>query len=241
MPIDSTALSTCILLSEKINGIVLRNYEYDSTRLLRRMLEYASSEPQNKLLKRYTFEYNNKNKLTRIRETNLTEQDKSFIYELDYINANSKQLKLIRPFRVYNSGARVEDTLTVKYATNGRVSEIKSLRGLSSKWEYDSSGNVKKWLIHKPLMSSDSLLAEYGAFDDKVNIYAFSEGMQLLNLLSGRAPSRRNPLRYTANGQSVEATYQYNEKRVPTQSVLKFKSSNNTLRETVYTYELNCK
>ncbi len=31
-PEDPSALSTCILLSEKINGILLRAYEYDSLR-----------------------------------------------------------------------------------------------------------------------------------------------------------------------------------------------------------------
>lgn len=203
------------------------------------MLEYNANEQLNKVIKRYTFEYNSKKKVARIRETNLAEQDKSFIYELDYTTSN--RLKAIRPFRVYNSGARAEDTLTVILGNNGRITELKSLHGFISKWEYDSVGNVKKWLVRNLAMSSDSLLAEYGAFDDKVNIYAFSEGMQLLNLLSGRAHSIRNPLRYTAGGQSVEATYQYNEKRVPTQSVLKFKSSNNELRETVYTYQLSCK
>ncbi len=238
-PIDSTALSSCILLSEKVNGILLRAYEYDSSRNLTRMLEYSGTDQFNKMVKRYTFEYTSKNKLIRFRETNLAVKDMSYIYELDY--TNNTQLKAIRPLRVFNSGPRPEDTLTVIYGTDRQIAEVKSIRGISSKWEYDTAGNVKKWLIRTALMKSDSLLAEYGSFDDKVNIYAFSDGMQLVNLLSGRAHSRRNPLNYTALGQSVEATYQYNNKRVPTQAVLKFKSPNNVLRETVYAYELSCK
>jgi len=239
MPMDSTALSSCILLNEKINGVLLRAYEYDTTRKLTYMTEYSGSSQLNKIVKRYTFEYNNSNRLTVIRETNLAERDKSFIYELDY---NSKsQVKTIRPFRVYNSGTRAEDTLSLVYGTNDRVAELTSLRGVTSKWEYDTANNVKKWLIRTPLMKSDSLLAEYGSSDDKVNIYSFSQGMQLINLLTGRAHSRRNPIKYTSLGQSVEASYQYNEKRVPTLAVLKIKSSDNLLRETVYAYELNCK
>jgi YD repeat-containing protein len=238
-PIDSTALSSCVLLTEKINGILLRAYEYDSTRHLERVLEYSGSEQANKVIKRYSFEYDSKYKLLRLRVTNLAERDKSYIYELDY--TTSAQLKTIRPFRVYNSGPRLEDSLGVTYGTNARITELKSKTGAVSKWEYDTAGNVKKWLIRTPLMKTDSIMAEYGSFDDKVNIYAFSEGMQLVNLLSGRAHSRRNPLTYTTAGQSVEASYQYNNKRVPTQAVLKFKSSNNTLRETVFSYELSCK
>ncbi len=238
-PEDPSALSTCILLSEKINGILLRAYEYDSLRKLTRMLEYSGTDPVNSLIKRYTFEYNSKNTLIGFRETNLAIKDQSYIYELDYTGTN--QLKAIRPFRVFNSGPRAQDTLTVMYGTNTRIAELKSIRGISSKWEYDTARNVKKWLVRTPLMKSDSLMAEYGSFDDKVNVYAFSQGMQLVNLLTGRAHSRRNPFNYTASGQSVEATYQYNDKRVPTQAVLKFKSNNNTLRETVYSYELNCK
>ena len=238
-PIDTSALSTCILLSERVNGILLRAYEYDSARNLTRVLEYSGNEPVNKIVKRYSFEYNAKNILIGFRETNLAVKDKSYIYELDY--SNSSQLKSIRPFRVYNSGLHAEDTLTIIYGNNAQIAEVKSLRGVSSKWEYDTAGNVKKWLVRTPLMKSDSLMAEYGSFDDKVNVYTFSQGMQLVNLLTGRAHSRRNPFNYTSSGQSVEATYQYNEKRVPTQAVLKFKSNNNTLRETVYAYELNCK
>jgi YD repeat-containing protein len=239
MPIDSTVLSPCVLLTEKVNGILLRAYEYDSTRHLERVLEYSGTEQSNKIVKRYSFEYNSKYKLLRLRETNLSVRDKSYIYELDY--NSSAQLKAIRPFRVYNSGPRLEDSLAVTYGTNDRIAELKSKTGAVSKWEYDTAGNVKKWLVRTPLMKADSIMAEYGSFDDKVNIYAFSEGIQLINLLAGRAHSRRNPLTYTTGGQSVEATYQYNNKRVPTQAVLKFKSSTNSLRETVFSYELGCK
>ncbi|MFN8344138.1 MAG: hypothetical protein U0X91_04005 [Spirosomataceae bacterium] len=237
-PVDSTALSSCILLSEKINGILLRAYEYDSTRKLTRMWEYAGSNLSNSLVKRYQFDYNSKNTLIRLHETNIAVQDRSYIYELDY---TGNRLTTIRPFRVFNSGLRADDTLNVGYDLNERIAEVKSRNGIRSKWEYDTGGNVTKWLIRTPLMKSDSLIAEYGSFDEKVSIYAFSKGIQLVNLLSGRAHSLRNPLRYTASGQSVEAIYQYNDERVPTLAVLKFKSNDNTLRETVYSYELSCK
>lgn len=239
-PIDSTAISSCILLSEKANGVLQRAYEYDSSRYLTRMLEYSGTEQSNKIVKRYTFEYAPKHKLLRFRETNLAVKDMNYIYELDYLN--STQLKAIRVLRVFNSGPRPEDTIGVLYDTNRRITELKSgARQITAKWEYDSAGNTKKWFVRGPLMTSDSLLAEYSSFDDKVNIYAFSEGVQLVNFLLGRAHSKRNPLIYNLLGQNTEVTYQYNDKRVPTQAVVKSKSANNVLRETVYTYELNCK
>ncbi|MFN3381134.1 MAG: hypothetical protein ACK41O_16875 [Runella zeae] len=237
--VDSTALSSCILMSERINDALLKTYEYDSLRRLTRVFEYGGIPQSNRLLKRYSFVYDSKSRILQFRETNLAVRDQNFIYNLTYNNKNI--LEAIEVQRVYNSGARSEDTLFVKYDPNNRLTELSSRRGVSSKWEYDTEGNAVKWFVKTPLMQADSLAAEYGNFDDKVNIYAFSQGIQLVNLLTGRAPSRRNPLNYTTSGQSVEASYQYNLKRVPTLAVLKYKTSNNTLRETVYSYELSCK
>lgn len=238
--VDSTALSTCVLLSERINNVLYRTYEYDTTRTLVRMLEYSNDAAANRVIKRYTFEYTKDNTLIRLRETNLQTRDQSYIYELAY--SNNKILNKIYTSRVFNSGSVANDTLQLTYDTgNQRVTEIKSATGITSKWEYDTASNVKKWLLNFPGRTTDSLMAEYGDHDDKVNIYAFSKGMQVLNLLKGRAYSRRNPLNYTLFNESTDITYQYNDKRVPTQSVLKINSNNNVLRETVYSYELSCK
>ncbi|WP_428657774.1 hypothetical protein [Runella sp.] len=238
--IDSTAISPCILLSERINNVLYRTYEYDSTRRLVRMLEYSANFSANQVVKRYTFEYSKENTLIRLRETNIQTRDQSYIYELNY--ANRTTLSTIYSFRVFNSGAVIDDTLKLTYTKdNHRVSELQSSKGITSKWEYDTAANVKKWLLHLPTKTTDSLIAEYGDHDDKVNIYAFSEGMQLLNLLNGRAQSKRNPLNYTLLKESTDVVYQYNDKRVPTLRVLKVKSNNNVLRETVYSYELDCK
>jgi len=226
-------------LSEQINGAVLRAYEYDSTRKLIRMVEYTGSIQLNKVLKRYTFEYNKESLLTRIRETNLAARDRSYIYELDYDGSN---VISIRPFRVYNSGPRAEDTLTVVYDDKNRVSQLLSIHSNDSKWEYDSVGNVKKWLIRTPDSSTDSLVAEYTSYDDKVNLNAFSKAIQIVNLLDGRPISKRNPLKYTFKGRNIDASYLYNEKRVPTEVILRYRSLSDTvLRETVYMYDLNCK
>lgn len=238
--VDSTALSTCVLLSERINNVLYRSYEYDSTRTLVRMLEYSTDAAANRMIKRYTFEYTKDNTLIRLRETNLQTRDQSYIYELAYSNRNT--LSTIYTFRVFNSGAVAQDTLKLVYnQDNQRVTELQSAKGVTSKWEYDTAANVKKWLLHFPGRTTDSLVAEYGDHDDKVNIYAFSKSMQVLNLLNGRAHSRRNPLNFTLLNESTDITYQYNDKRVPTLRVLKIKSNNNVLRETVYSYELSCK
>lgn len=236
--VDSTAISTCIPLSERINGALLHSFEYDSTRRLTRMIEYTGTEQLNKIVKRYTFEYN-KDVLTRIRETNLATRDRNFIYELDYKDGN---VTTIRPFRVYNSGPRAEDTLTVLYDEKNRVSELQSLRNGKSKWEYDTAGNVRKWLVRPIASLSDSLLAEYTEYDDKVNVYAFSKGIQLVNLINGRAASKRNPTKFSFLGTSNTVSYLYNEKRVPTEAVVKSRTtSDTTLRETVFLYQLDCK
>lgn len=238
--VDSTALSTCILLSERINSVLYRTYEYDSTRTLVRMLEYSTNASTNRVVKRYTFEYTKDNTLIRLRETNLQTRDQNYIYELAYSNRTT--LSTIYTFRVLNSGAVSQDTLKLVYnKDNQRIAELQSVKGITSKWEYDTAANVKKWLIRIPGTTKDSLVAEYGDHDDKVNIYAFSKGMQVLNLLNGRAHSRRNPLNYTLLKENTDITYQYNNKRVPTLRVLKIKSNNNVLRETVYAYELSCK
>lgn len=238
--VDSTALSTCVLLSEHINNVLYRSYEYDTTRTLVRMLEYSTDVSANRVIKRYTFEYTKDHTLIRLRETNLQTRDQSYIYELAY--SNSKTLSKIYTFRVFNSGAVAQDTLQLTYdSETQRVAEMKSVTGVASKWEYDTASNVKKWLLQLPGRTTDSLVAEYGDHDDKVNIYAFSKGMQVLNLLNGRSHSRRNPLNYTVLKESTDVTYQYNDKRVPTLRVLKIKSNNNVLRETVYAYELSCK
>jgi YD repeat-containing protein len=235
--VDSTSISTCIPLSERVNGALLRSFEYDSTRRLVRMVEYTGTEQLNKVTKRYTFEYNRNAQLTRIRETNVGVRDRNFIYELDYDGNN---VSTIRPYRVFNSGPRPEDTLKVVYDNNNRVTELQSLRGNRTKWEYDSAGNVKKWLV-RTAAGSDSLIAEYTAYDDKVNIYTFSKGIQFVNLLSGRAASKRNPTRFTYLGVASEVSYLYNEKRVPTEAIVKFRTpSDTTLRETVYRYEQSC-
>ncbi|MFN4144251.1 MAG: hypothetical protein ACK4GN_00385 [Runella sp.] len=236
---DSTAFAPCILLSERINDVLLRAYEYDTTRRLTRMLEYSGTAQNNRIVKRYTFEYTPKGVLTQWRETNLAQRDQSFIYEIDYTNRGL--FDKIRAFRVFNSGPRIEDTLTFVYDDQDRISQLKSKIRPSSTWEYDADNNVKKWLIRKPSSTTDSLAAEYSTYDNKVNLYSFSRGIQLVHLLTGKAPSRRNPLTYTIGGENVEATYQYNDKGVPTQAVLKFRGPDNNLRETVFTYSLNCR
>ena len=239
LAVDSLANSPCILLSERINDVLYRAYEYDSSRQLLRLTEYSGNPAANRITKKYRFDYEKK-QLIRLTETNLTDRDQSFIYEMDY--DTDGKLEKIRPFRVFNSGPRAVDTLAVVYNDKNYITELNSVTTGSSKWEYDSVGNVKKWLIRLPIVAQDSILAEYNTYDDKTNLYGFSKDIQLLRLLNGNAPSRRNPLRYTFKGNNIESIYQYNPKGVPMQSILKIKSvSDSTFRETVFTYQLDCK
>lgn len=241
LSVDSLANSPCILLSERINDVLYRAYEYDSTRQLLRLTEYSGSLTANRITKKYRFDYEKK-QLARITETNLTTRDQSFIYEMDY-DSDGKLLK-IRPFRVFNSGLRAIDTLEVIYNDKNYITELSSVTTGSQKWDYDTAGlgNVKKWSIRLPLATQDSTFAEYNTYDDKTSLYGFSKTIQILRLLNGNAASRRNPLKYTFRGENIESIYQYNPKGVPTQSILKIKAlSDTTFRETVFTYQLDCK
>jgi hypothetical protein len=236
---DSLVNSTCILLSERINDVLYRAYEYDTARTLLRMVEYSANANFNRVTKRFRFDYD-KNELVRITETNLAARDQSMIYELDY--DSDKVLKTIRPFRVFNSGPRAMDTLTVKYDQRAYINELSSTRTGTKKWQYDSLGNVKKYTLRLPNATTDSTLAEFSSYDNKINLFAFSRAIQILRLLTGQAPSRRNPLSFVEFGQDVQATYLYNNQNVPTQGVFKSKALGDTvLRETVRSYQLNCK
>lgn len=228
-----------MLLSERVNDVLLRAYEYDTARVLLRMTEYSGSATANRVLKRYRFDYV-KSQLVRITETNLAVRDQSLIYEFDY--DSDKKLQTIRPFRVFNSSPRGIDTLTVKYDSRNYISELKSVRTGSRKWQYDSVGNVKKHLIQLPNMLTDSTLSEFSTYDNKTSLYGFSRTIQLLRLLNGQAPSRRNPLVYVENGQSLQTIYQYNNRNVPSQAILKTKAFGDmALRETVFSYQLECR
>jgi hypothetical protein len=239
LSVDSLVNSPCMLLSERINDVLFRAYEYDTAQLLLRMAEYSGNATANRILKRYRFDYT-QNRLVRITETNLAARDQSFIYEFDY--DSDKKLQTIRPFRVFNSGPRAVDTLAVKYDTRDYISELSSVRTGIRKWQYDSVGNVTKHLIRLPNMLTDSILTEFSTYDNKINLYGFSRTIQLLRLLNGQAPSRRNPLVYVERGQSVQTIYQYNNRSIATQAIVKMKALGDiSLRETVFSYQLECR
>ncbi len=241
LSVDSTLKSPCVVLSEKINNLLYRQYEYDSLNRLTRLSEYNGST-NNRVLRRYTFLYNAAGRLSQFNETNLAERDKSYIYDVDY-DANNN-VAALRKFKVYNSGPRNVDSLTVLYDESKRIVELKSSADVSYKWQYDSLGNAKNWLIRTAAMTQDSVLAQYTSYDKNTNLYAFSKGIQLVNLLMGRAPSRRNLLTYKIGNVLYQATYQYNTQNVPTQSVLKAMNVSGTDTskvETVFSYDLRCK
>ncbi len=242
LAVDSTLSSPCLVLSEKINNTLFRQYEYDTLNRLVRMVEYSGSQSANRMIKRYTFLYNNKGNLNQFNETNLAERDKSYIYDVDY--DESGMVSALRKFKVYNSGPRNTDSLAVVYDDKKRVIELQSLADGSYKWEYDSLGNAKNWLFRSATMTQDSVLAIYSSYDTQTNLYAFSKGIQLVDLLNGRAPSSRNLLAYRTGNRNYTTTYQYNAKKVPTQATRKSKATgglDTTQVETVFMYELRCK
>ncbi len=238
--IDTAAVSPCIVLSEKINDVLYRSYEYDSTNHLVRMVEYSGSKTANSVLKRYTFDYNAGGYLTSFNETNIAVRDQSYIYQLSY--AEDSTISGFQQYKVYNSGPRLQDSISVVYDNNKRISELQSLTGGAYSWQYDSLGNAKTWSVRVPRSTRDSVLAEYTSYDTQKNLYSFSKGIQLVDLLKGRVPSRHNPTTYKVGNTSYGVTYEYNAQNVPTKSVAKVKIGTDTLgRETVYTYELQCK
>lgn len=244
LSVDSTLSSPCLLVSETINSVSYRKYEYDSLNRLLRMLEFNGSPTNNRLMKRYTFKYADSTaKLVSFNETNIAEIDQNFIYEVDY-DESGNDVQTLRRFKVYNSGPRTVDSLTVVYNDKKQITELQSASNVSYKWEYDSLGNAKKWSIALPKAMADSTLAEYTNYDKRTNLYAFSKGIQLVQLLNGRAPSRRNLLNYKIGNISYKAEHLYNSQGVPMQTVLKSMatSGKDTSRvETVFVHGLKCK
>jgi hypothetical protein len=241
---DSTVLiaRTCILLEERINDALYRAYEYDSTRRLMRVYEYTADLTLNRLAKRYTFEYDPKDstKIVRMRETNLAVRDQSFFYDIDY-DAQGKY-KYILPFRIYNSGPRALDTVQVFYDADNRISEMKAAMLYHYIYDYDSLGNVKTWSLRRAEQPTDSVLATYTEYDAKINLFQFSRGAQLMNLIRGTLPNRRNPLKSTVHGQNIESIYEYNAKGLPTQATTSYRMPGDTLSRTlVYNFQLDCK
>jgi hypothetical protein len=238
--VDSASMSPCIVLSETINDVLYRTYEYDTLRHLVRMVEYSGSKTANRVLKRYTFDYNAGGYLTSFNETNIAERDQSLIYHIDY--AEDSTISAIQQYRVYNSGVRLQDSLSVVYNGDKRITELQSIAGKSYSWQYDSLGNAKTWSMRVPNTTQDSVLAQYTSYDSKTNLYTFSKGIQLVDLLKGRVPGRRNPLTYQIGDTKYEVSYEYNMQNVPTKSVSKVKIGADSLgRETVYSYDLKCK
>jgi hypothetical protein len=237
--IDTTPVSPCIVLSEKINDVLYRSYEYDSMSHLVRMVEYSGSKIANNILKRYTFDYNAGGYLTSFNETNIAVRDQSYIYQVSY--AEDSTISVLQQYKVYNSGPRLQDSLSIVYDSNKRISELQSISGSSYSWQYDSLGNAKTWSVRVPSTTRDSVLAQYTAYDTKPNLYTFSKGIQLVDLLRGRVPSRHNPTIYQVGNTKYEVSYEYNTQNVPIKSVAKVKVGTDSLgRETVYSYELQC-
>jgi hypothetical protein len=204
------------------------------------MIEYSGSATANRVLKRYSFDYNAGGYLTSFNETNIAERDQSYIYHVDY--AEDSTISALQQYKVYNSGPRLQDSLTVVYDESKRISELQSATGGAYSWQYDSLGNAKTWSVRVPQTTRDSVLAEYMAYDTKPNLYTFSKGIQLVDLLRGRVPSRHNPMMYKVGNTRYEVSYEYNTQNVPIKSVSKVKMGTDSLgRETVYTYELQCK
>lgn len=239
--VDSTLGSPCLVLSESINNVLYKTYEYDSLRRLTRMVVYSGTATSNQIIKRYTFDYNAAGGLlSEFHETSIAQKDQSYIYDLDY--GTDKYISAIRKSKVYNSGPRVVDTLKVTYDTDKHITGLVSSVGNTQSWQYYSSGNAKNWLVRIPKTTRDSVMALYNTYDSKTNLYAFSKGIQLVDLLNGKAPSRHNLLSYQIGNTKYDATYTYNTNKVPIQSVVKMKAGKDTVgRETVYTYTLKCK
>lgn len=239
---DSTALAAqgCLLITEKINGAIFRSYQFDSTGQVQRMFEF-SADSVNRLIKRYTFEYDKTNLLVKFRETNLAVRDQSFQYEIEY-DADTRLMKKVKSFRILNSGARADDTISIDYNTQKRVNKYTPQRGLTYLWDYDSTGNATKFSARLPGTTVDSTLAIFTEYDGKVNVYAAARAMQLLNLMLGNAPNRQNVKTFRSNNKDGTVNYLYNEKGLPTEAIVKLKSATDTAgRTTTYNYEYQCR
>lgn len=232
----------CRIISETVDGKPYRNYEYTADSLLFRIVQYEKGGA-NRLQKRFSFDYDSEETVAVVRETNLLAPFVNYQYALHY--SNEGLIDTIRQSRILNSGPRPEQTYVLLYDTKKRLTLYKWGENYW-RYEYDDTKNVMKWYARIfSVSNAEQLVAEYGNYDGKRNLYFFSRPAMLVNLIGGGGMSEENPGSFKLyKGLQLEqtgiVTYKYNEKNLPTEaSISAFPTNGNAFTE-VYKFTYDC-
>ncbi|GAB2800680.1 hypothetical protein GCM10027275_53460 [Rhabdobacter roseus] len=231
----------CLMMLETIDGRLYRRYEYNEDKSLFRIQQYQTGG-EGKLEKRYTFEYDANGFVKLFRETNLLPPYQNFQYEI--FNSTQDRAEGIVQSLIQNSGPRFVQSYALQYDDRGNVVQYD---WADSYWryEYDDRGNVTRWYI-KAGSTPEQLTAEYANYDDKRNLYYYSEGPRLINLIIGGGTSAQNPgsFKFFGTGgivaQTGIVTYQYNEKDMPVQASVSIFGPSGVPATQAYRFEYEC-
>ena len=233
----------CLIISETINDKPYRTYEYDAGQKLYRIVQYEKSA-SNRVEKRFSFDYNTKNQVAAFRETNLFTPNTNYQYLLHYSGAG--QVDTIRKSQIVNSGSKLLETYALEYDGQRRMTKYQ-WKGNYWRYEYDDVGNVTKWFAkYKDLVPIEGLVADFGNYDGKFNTYAFSKPAQLVNLVGGGGSSPQNPGSFKFYEASLTptqtgvVTYQYNEKKLPSEASISIFSAQGGTSTQVYKFVYDC-
>lgn len=233
----------CLITSENIDGKPYRSYEYDADGRLFRVVQYET-KPSNRIEKRFSFDYDAKERVVAFRETNLLPPFINYQYMLHYSGAGL--VDTIRKAQVFNSGPKLVESYALEYDAEQQLTKYKWADNYW-RYEYDNAKNLTKWLARLPALAPiEGLLAEYGNYDGKKNIYYYSEPARLINLVSGGGASAQNPGSFKFYEASLTptqtgvVTYQYNGKELPTEASLSLFSGSGATSTQIYTFTYDC-
>lgn len=233
----------CMITSELVNDKTYRTYEYDTDQKLYRIVQYETNTA-NRVEKRYSFDYNQKNQVVAFRETNLLTPNANYQYLLQY--SETGQLDTIRKSQILNSGPKFLETYALEYDDQQRLNKYKWAENYW-RYEYDEANNVIKWFAKYPALAPiEGLVADFGNYDGKYNTYAFSKPAQLVNLVSGGGASPQNPGSFKFYEASLTptqtgvVTYLYNDKRLPTEASISLFTPQGSNSTQVYQFVYDC-
>lgn len=230
----------CHLLTETLNDKPFRNYEYTENKQLYRIVQYGFNAVQ----KRYTFEYDNKDRVKVFRETYLMAPFNNYQYTIFY--SGDSKIDSIQQFKITNSGSVLQETHFVEYDTQNRINKYTWGKKNYWRYEYDNEGNVTKWLVKLANASQELTLAEYSNFDKMQSMFSISQPSRLVSLINGEYRISQNPgsfKLYESGGtvsQTGVITYLYNVSSYPTEASLSVFYDGGGTYTDVYKYTYEC-
>ncbi|MPR32815.1 hypothetical protein [Salmonirosea aquatica] len=235
--------SDCLIKSETIDGKPYRTYEYDDDQKLFRIVQ-NETKANNRVEKRFSFDYDQSGRVTAFRETNLLAPFNNYQYEMHYTAAGL--IDTVRKSQIFNSGPKLLETYILEYDSQRHLTKYKWGDNYW-RYEYDNAKNVTKWFAKYPSVAPiEGLLAEFGNYDGKHNTYAFSTPTQLINLVGGGGASAQNPGSFKFYEASLTptqtgvVTYKYNEHNLPTEASISVFTAGGASSTQVYKFAYEC-